>query len=66
MSNNQSWPNLVGVPVDGAVEAIKSENPSLNVIPLAEGTVLTADLRLDRVRVFFDANNQVSSVPIIG
>ncbi|CAF1585131.1 unnamed protein product, partial [Rotaria sordida] len=27
MSHNQSWPNLVGMPVNEAVAAIKSENP---------------------------------------
>ncbi|CAF1362935.1 unnamed protein product [Rotaria sordida] len=66
MSSNQSWPDLVGKPVDEAVAAIKSENPSLNVIPLEEGSAVTKDLRWDRVRVFFDANNQVSSVPRTG
>ncbi|CAF1550563.1 unnamed protein product [Rotaria sordida] len=66
MSHNQSWPNLVGMPVNEAVAAIKSENPSLNVIPVAEHSPVTMDLRMDRVRVFFDANNQVSSAPSIG
>ncbi|CAF1492619.1 unnamed protein product [Rotaria sordida] len=66
MSSDQSWSDLVGKPVDEAVAAIKSKNPSLNVIRLEEGSAVTKDFRSDRVRVFFNANNKVSSTPRTG
>ncbi|CAF1346470.1 unnamed protein product [Rotaria sp. Silwood1] len=66
MSNLQSWPDLVGESVDQAVAVIKSQNPHLNVIPVPENSPVTMDFRQDRVRVFFDNYNQVSSAPRVG
>ncbi|CAF5093964.1 unnamed protein product, partial [Rotaria sp. Silwood1] len=63
MSHNESWPDLVGMPVDGAVQTIQNENLGLEVIPLPEGSPTTRDIRENRVHVFFDYNNLVSSEP---
>ncbi len=38
----------------------------LNVIKVEEGSVVTADYRTDRVRVFYDKDGKVSSKPSIG
>ena len=81
---HKSWPNLVGKPVDEAVEEIKQENsgqtpnPSImgsiylfscldyQVEKLAVGSFVTRDLRLNRVRVFYDEENKVASPPATG
>ncbi|CAF3120163.1 unnamed protein product, partial [Rotaria sp. Silwood2] len=63
---NKSWPNLVGKPVDEAVEEIKRDNPSLHVQKLEENSPVTLDLRYDRVRVFFDKDGKVSQPPNTG
>ncbi len=62
-----SWPELVGANVDVAVETITKENPQVNVQKVPSDRMVTCDYRLDRVRVFYDADtNVVSRVPKIG
>ncbi|KAK6157991.1 hypothetical protein DH2020_005305 [Rehmannia glutinosa] len=60
-----SWPELVGVPGEVAVATIERENPLVNAVIVPPGSVITADLRCDRVRVFVDANGNVDRVPNI-
>lgn len=38
----------------------------LNVLKIPEDSIVTCDLRMDRVRVFYDKNGSVSSAPTIG
>ncbi|CAF1016384.1 unnamed protein product [Rotaria sordida] len=66
MPRYQLWPTLVGMPVNEAVGIIHCEDPDLEVIPIAEGFEVTDDIRYDRVRVFFDHNFRVSSIPRLG
>ena len=42
---------------------ILSEAPSLNTFIIPEGSPVTMDYRLDRVRIFVDDSNVVASVP---
>ena len=37
-----------------------------NVVAIPEGSIVTADYRTDRVRVFVDANGIVRSAPTVG
>ncbi|KAK6137580.1 hypothetical protein DH2020_028677 [Rehmannia glutinosa] len=60
-----SWPELVGAPGEVAVATIERENPLVNAIIVRPGTIITPDIRCDRVRVFVDANGNVDRVPII-
>ncbi|KAI3473840.1 hypothetical protein Pfo_027997 [Paulownia fortunei] len=60
-----SWPELVGVPGDVAVTIIERENPLVTAVIVPPGSVITPDIRCDRVRVFVDANGNVDRVPII-
>ena len=45
---------LVGLDVDVAVSKIKEMDASLSVQAIPEGSGVTKDYRMDRVRVFFD------------
>ncbi len=61
-----SWPEVVGFFGDEAVEIIKNENSSLDVVIVGEGQPVTRDFRLHRVRVFVDNSNKVVLVPRCG
>ena len=70
MNNNDektSWPELIGVDVEKAVETIRTENGNLNVQKLKDGSMCTMDYRTNRVRVFYNPQtNLVSNSPLIG
>lgn len=61
-----SWPELVGLPGDVAVTTIEKENPLVTAVIVRPDSVITPDIRCDRVRVFVDANGKVDRVPVIG
>ena len=49
------------------MEAIKLERPELTVVKVIEGSMVTMDHRLDRVRVFYNENTGlVTSPPRVG
>lgn len=62
----KTWPELVGTHGDDAASVIKRENPSFNVFVLLIGSIVTADLRENRVRVWVDTNRIVVRVPTTG
>ena len=62
----KDWPELVGKTGEEAKEIIQQENPNLNIQVLPEGSPVTRDLRMDRVRIFVNENGQVTSPPRIG
>ncbi|MFD3330041.1 serine protease inhibitor [Streptomyces sp. NPDC058701] len=63
----EQWPELVGRTADEAVAVIRRTNPDIVRVPvLADGSLVTADFREDRVRVFTDADDHVTRVPRIG
>ena len=52
---------------EDAIVVIKTQNPSLNVIPVPENSMVTMDYRLDRVRVFYnEETNKVVYEPNLG
>ena len=61
-----SFPELLGKPWQEAEAAIRASHPALRVIPLGQNSPVTRDYRLDRVRVFYDEEGKVSSVPRTG
>ncbi|OVA05296.1 Proteinase inhibitor I13 [Macleaya cordata] len=61
-----SWPELVGVLGDTAKETIEKENPAVTVVILRQGSIVDAQYREDRVRVFVDTRYLVVEVPKIG
>ncbi|KAG4991150.1 hypothetical protein JHK87_024607 [Glycine soja] len=61
-----SWPELVGVQGTVAEATIERENPSVNAIIVPLGSVVTTDLRSDRVWVWVNKDGIVNRVPKIG
>ena len=57
------WPELVGRTIKEAKEKIKADRPDLKVRIVPVGSIVTADLDLNRVRVWVDT---VAEVPKIG
>ena len=53
-SQQLDFSQLVGLDVDVAVSKIKEMDASLSVQAVPEGSMVTMDYRMDRVRVFFD------------
>lgn len=62
----RSWPELLKQDVNLAVEAIKSQDPNLDVLALPEGSVVVENYDPNRVRVYHNEANKVSKVPKTG
>lgn len=54
MSEVSSWPDLVGKNVEEAKNTILESDPSINIVVLPEGSPVTRDFRINRVRIFVD------------
>lgn len=65
-SGKGSWPELVGQPGDAAVKAISAAAPGLKVMKVSEGSMVTMDHRLDRVRVYVGSDGKVVRPPHLG
>ena len=57
---------LIGQPSDVAVNTIQSQRPELQVVVVSVGSMVTMDMRPNRVRVWVDANNIVARPPNVG
>lgn len=62
----QDWPECVGKTGQEAEQMIKKDCPSAKTYILQEGSPVTYDLRLDRVRIFVDSHNKVVTPPNVG
>ncbi|KAI3880411.1 hypothetical protein MKW92_053160 [Papaver armeniacum] len=58
-----SWPELVGYSGESAAEIIERENTTV-LVP--KGSLVTADIRCDRVRVWINKAGKVYQIPGIG
>ena len=65
-TGNCEWPELVGVDVEMAKKVIEESNPHLEIQVFPEGSIVTQDYRLNRVRIFVTEENKVSSTPRCG
>uniref|UniRef100_A0A6U1RBT9 Subtilisin inhibitor domain-containing protein n=1 Tax=Cyclophora tenuis TaxID=216820 RepID=A0A6U1RBT9_CYCTE len=61
-----SWPELIGVEGEVAVVTIRNENSSVTPIIVLEGSIVTADYDIYRVRVWVDENGFVVTAPTVG
>ena len=62
-----SFPDLVGTDGASAVTQIRELRPDLStVVTVREGSMVTQDVRRDRVRVFVDGDGVVSRTPRVG
>eukprot|EP00656_Telonema_subtile_P010219 TRINITY_DN14899_c0_g2_i1.p1 TRINITY_DN14899_c0_g2~~TRINITY_DN14899_c0_g2_i1.p1 ORF type:complete len:129 (-),score=14.84 TRINITY_DN14899_c0_g2_i1:238-624(-) len=57
------WGQLVGQDGDSAVEIVAACPGVAQAMCVPEGSMVTMDMREDRVRVFVDAEGKVSDVP---
>eukprot|EP00903_Cladosiphon_okamuranus_P010743 g10154.t1 len=67
MGVRQTWKDCVGMDAEEAIEVIKTARPDLKrVVKVKEGSMVTMDMRMDRVRVYCDADNIVTRPPRVG
>merc|ERR1712168_1737520 len=59
----RSFHGLIGMTGEAAKEEIRAAHPTLFVIIVPPGTPVTMDHRLDRVRIFVDAQGLVDREP---
>ncbi|CAF3987842.1 unnamed protein product [Rotaria sordida] len=64
--NKYRWPELIGKNGQEVVNIIKKETGFTNVVIVKEGSPITLDYRVNRVRVFVNDNGIVVHVPTIG
>ena len=62
----QDWSRFFGRNVDYVIDEIRAEDSSLNVVKIKEGSPVTRDYRFDRVRVFYNEADLVTSIPTRG
>ena len=59
-----AWELLVGTVCDpDAMNAILADYPGMEVLCIPEGSFVTADFSINRVRIFFDPATGLVSVP---
>ena len=61
-SGKSSWPELVGIDFDKAVEIIRLEYKSFNFIEHEEYSLVLSDYKFNRVRVFYDSETNLISI----
>lgn len=64
-----AWPELLGLSVGDARAKVLAERPDLspeNVVVHAADAMVTMDYRVNRVRIFVDKEDKVSSPPRVG
>jgi Potato inhibitor I family len=60
------WPHLVGKSVSEVLKTIKEERPELHVVEVPQNSMVTMDMRFDRVRIFSDVYGNVVKPPRVG
>jgi len=63
--NKHSWPEVVGLSKEEAKKVIESEFQG-DVILVPEGSMVTMDFRMDRIRIFYNTENRVIRAPKTG
>ncbi|CAD6273281.1 unnamed protein product [Miscanthus lutarioriparius] len=58
-----SWPEVVGHSIDEAKKVILKDKPDADIVVLPVGSIVTADYRPNRVRIFVDT---VAETPHVG
>jgi hypothetical protein len=68
-SNKTSWPECIDIPLtceECKAHIVDEKNPEINIVDIIPyGSVVTADYRTDRVRIFCNETN-VTTIPIVG
>ena len=62
-----TWPELVGMNGQDSIATIQADNSDVSdVHVVAEGAMVTMDMRMDRVRLYVNAEGNIVSNPSIG
>ncbi|PON83324.1 Proteinase inhibitor [Trema orientale] len=61
-----SWPELLGVQGEVAEATVERENTGVGAVIVLEGSIVDAQFRCDRVRIWVDESGIVTRVPQIG
>lgn len=64
--NKMSWPELVGFPAAQAASQINKDRSDVSIEVIPVGTNVAPGYDAFRVRVYFDTNGNVASIPMIG
>ena len=62
----KKWEHLMGETLQNAEQTINDDPDNFNVVTLAEGSLVTTDFDITRVRIWYNESNIVSRVPIVG
>ena len=63
--DKSKWPELKNRPLEEVRTIIAAERPDLALYEVPQGSMVTMDMRMDRVRIYHK-NGQVSTIPKIG
>ena len=68
MEDNIEWPGLLGEDRRTAEAFLREANSALAIVVIPEGSPVTCDFRLDRVRLFVDQETKtiIVHIPRIG
>jgi hypothetical protein len=61
-----AWPEVKGLPAEAAKHKILADRPDVKVVVVREGSAVTTDFNIKRVRVFVDSTGIVAKVPKVG
>jgi hypothetical protein len=61
-----SFPQVIGLSGTKAKAVIEEEEPCLTVAIIPEGSLVTMDYRIDRVRIFVNGEGVVETIPFLG
>ncbi|RCV18120.1 hypothetical protein SEVIR_3G282200v4 [Setaria viridis] len=61
-----SWPEVEGLPAEVAKQKILADRADVKVVVLPDGSFVTTDFDIKRVRVFVDRAGIVAKVPKVG
>ena len=64
MEDNMEWPELLGKDCRTAEAFLRESNSALSIAVVPEGSLVTCDYRLDRVRLFVDQETKTTIVAI--
>ena len=60
------WADMVGKTGEEVKAIIQNQNPSMDVVLLSEGQIVTMDYRQDRVLIYTNGDGRVDRIPRIG
>jgi hypothetical protein len=63
--DKEKWPELKNLPLEEVRKIISAERPDLQLYDVPQGSMVTCDMRMDRVRIFHK-DGKVTTIPKVG